>query len=338
MRFLHLADLHIGKTLGEYNLIDDQRFILEKIIKLAVERSVDAVLIAGDVFDRSIPSEESVRLFDELLRKLAENHLTACLISGNHDSDERLKFGESLFAASGIHIAAGYDGKLKALTLKDEFGPVRIWLLPFVKASQVRKYFPEEKIDTSYEEALRVILAHEDINFSERNVILAHQFVAGSADPKLAGSEGMSAQKVGTVEKISASLFSEFDYVALGHIHAPQAVGSERIRYAGSPLKYSLSEAEHEKSVPIVTMGERGETEVELVPLIPRRDLRHIRGEHTMLLSPEHVTDPDDYIYVTLTDENPLPNAMGIIRQYYPNTIKIDYDNAHTRAINPDFS
>ena len=255
------------------------------------------------------------------------------MISGNHDSDERLNFGSGLFQKNKIYISAKYDGNIYKKTCKDEFGNLNIYLLPFVKASQVKYFYPDERIE-SYDDAVRVALTHTDIDWSERNVLVAHQFVAGkSGDPELGGSESASVLKVGTVEKIGVDSFDGFDYVALGHIHSPQKVGKETVRYSGSPLKYSLSEADNDKSVPVITFGKKGETLVELVELKPLRNMRHLKGRLEQLLAPSNIKFPEDYIYVTLTDDDPVPDVMGIFQQYYKNTMKIIYDNAHTREV-----
>ena len=333
MKLLHLGDLHLGKSLGDFDLIRDQRYALEQVLKIVQEQKADAVLIAGDVYDKAIPSEAATRLLDWFLSALAERKVQVFMISGNHDSDERLNYGSSLFEENGIFISSVFDGTLHGRTVTDAFGEVHIWMLPFVKASQVRHFYPDEKIE-SYEDAVRVILAHADIDISGRNVLVAHQFVAGrGADPELGGSEGMAVQNVGLVEKIGAECFDAFDYVALGHIHSPQKVGRETVRYSGSLLKYSLSEAMNTKSVPTVTLGAKGDVTAETIPFHPMRDLRHIRGPMKKLLSPENVESPGDFIYVTLTDEDIINDAMQIFQQVYPNTVKIDFDNSHTKQI-----
>ncbi len=333
MKFLHLGDLHIGKSMGEFSLIEDQRYILEQIVKLAQEEEAEAVLIAGDVYDKAIPSEQAVRVFNDFLCDLAAKKIKTFVISGNHDSDERLNFGSSLFENSGIYIAAKYEGRLYKQELVDEQGKVNVYLLPFVKASQVRHYFPEEEINT-YEDAVRVILQKADMNIEERNVLVAHQFVTGeSTEPELGGSESAAVLNVGTVERIRAACFRDLDYVALGHIHSPQKVEWEKVRYSGSLLKYSLSEVRGEKSVPVVTLGEKGNVDIKPVPLKPLRDVRHLKGRLEQLLDKSNLHGQEDFIYVTLTDENPVNDAMSIFQQYYPNTVKIDYDNAHTRGI-----
>ena len=333
MKLLHLGDLHLGRSLGDFDLIEDQKYILDQILKIIEKENVDGVLIAGDVYDKSIPSEAATNLLDYFLCKLSESRVQTFMISGNHDSDDRLNYGSNLFEANQIYISALYHGTLDKRTVTDEYGEVNVYLLPFVKASQVRHFYPEETID-SYDDAVRVILKHADMDVTQRNVIVAHQFVTGqSEDPALGGSEGAGTQSVGLVEKIGYDCFDGFDYVALGHIHSPQRVGRDEVRYSGSPLKYSLSEVHNAKSVPVITMGKKGEVTLELIPLKPMRDLRHIKGNLKALLEPKNMTDVEDFIYVTLTDEEIINDAMGIFQQTYPNTVKIDYDNSRTRAM-----
>ena len=333
MKFLHLGDLHIGKSIGDFDLKDDQKFILDQIINIAEKHDINAVLIAGDVYDKSIPSEAAVRLFNYFICQLAEKKLKTFVITGNHDSDERLNFGSSLFRVNEIYISAKYEGDLYKQTLEDENGKVNIYLMPFVKASQVRHFFPDDEI-ANYDDAVRVVLDHGNINPEERNILVAHQFVSGkSAEPHLGGSESVATQNVGLVEKIGTDCFDAFDYVALGHIHSSQAVDRDNIRYSGSPLKYSLSESENNKTVTIITLGNKGEVGIELEPLYPLRDLRHIRGRMDQLLAKENITAPNDFIYATLTEEDIVSNAMGIFQQYYPNTVRIDYDNSHTKEL-----
>lgn len=333
MKFLHLGDLHLGRSLGDFDLIEDQKYILDQILEIIEKENVDGVLIAGDVYDKSIPSEAATNLLDYFLCKLSESGVQTFMISGNHDSDDRLNYGSNLFEANQIYISALYHGTLDKRMVTDEYGEVNVYLLPFVKASQVRHFYPEETID-SYDDAVRVILKHADMVVTQRNVIVAHQFVTGqSEDPALGGSEGAGTQSVGLVEKIGYDCFDGFDYVALGHIHSPQRVGRDQVRYSGSPLKYSLSEVHNAKSVPVITMGKKGEVTLELIPLKPMRDLRHIKGNLKALLEPKNITDVEDFIYVTLTDEEIINDAMGIFQQTYPNTVKIDYDNSRTRAM-----
>ncbi len=333
MKFLHLGDLHIGKSLADFDLCEDQKYILSQILEIADERKVDGVLLAGDIYDRSVPGENAVGLLDWFIGELAGRNLKTFIISGNHDSDERLNFGSRLFARNQIYISAKYNGILDRYTFQDAYGTVHLYLMPFIKASQVKKYYPEEEIH-SYDDAVRIVLENSDLNPSERNILVAHQFVTASdSEPRLAGSEGASVKNVGTIEKISASLFDAFDYVALGHIHSPQSIGRDRIRYAGSPLKYSLSEVNHIKSVPVISLQEKNQVEIELVELKPKRDLRHIKGTMEQLLDKSNIVDTDDFIYVTLTQEEIVDDAISIFQQIYPNTIKIDYENSHTNEI-----
>ena len=332
MKIMHLGDLHIGKSLGDFDLYEDQKYILEQVLNLIKEKSVDALLIAGDVYDKAIPGEKSVQLLDYFLKRLVETGIKTYMISGNHDSDERLNFGSSLFESNNIYINSKFNGILKKYSLYDEFGELNIYLLPFVKASQVQHFFPEEKID-SYDMAVRTILKHSDFDACKRNILVAHQFVAGKDDPEIAGSEGLSVHNVGMVEKIGYGSLTEFDYVALGHIHSPQSVGLKHIRYCGSPLKYSLSEVNNNKSVPIITFKDKGEVLVEFAPLLPMRDIRHLRGNIKNLLDKKNISMENDFIYATLTNEDIVNDAIGIFREYYPNTVKIDYDNSHTKEI-----
>ena len=333
MKLLHLGDLHLGKSLGEFDLIEDQKYILNQILDLIVQESVDAVLIAGDVYDKSIPSEAATRLLDTFLSQLAAKNVKTFMISGNHDSDDRLNYGSKLFVSNQIYISAVYDGHLNQYVINDGETEVHVYLLPFVKASQVKHYFPEAEIAT-YEDAVRVIIDTADINKEKCNVLVAHQFVAGKGeDPALGGSEGAGTQSVGLVEKIGYNCFDKFDYVALGHIHSPQRVGRDEVRYSGSPLKYSLSEVNNEKSVPVITISGKKDISIDLFPLKPMRNMRHIKGKMEDLLNKANAKSAEDFIYATLTDEDIINDAMGIFQQTYPNTVKIDYDNSHTREI-----
>ena len=333
MKLLHLGDLHLGKSLGEFDLYEDQKYILDQILSIIREKEIDGVLIAGDVYDRAVPSESAMNLLDYFLKSLADQKVKTFMISGNHDSDDRLGYGSRLFESSHIYIAAQFRGTLYKKTVIDEYGEADFYLLPFVKASQVRHFYPDEKIE-SYDAAVRVILEHAQIDPDKRNIIVAHQFVAGrGADPELGGSEGAGTQSVGLVEKIGWDCFDMFDYAALGHIHSPQSIGRREVRYSGSPLKYSLSEAGNDKSVPVVTLGPKGEVDIELVKLRPMRDMRRLKGPIEKLLDKDNVSRPEDFIYATLTNEELIDDVMGIMQQVYPNTVKIDYDNSRTREV-----
>ena len=333
MKFLHLGDLHLGKTLGDFDLKEDQRYILDEILSIIDKEGVDGVLIAGDVYDKSIPSEAATNLLDYFLNELSKRKVRVYMISGNHDSDDRLNFGSSLFKSNQIFISSVFDGTLHKDTLTDGDNVIDIYMLPFVKASQVKHFFPEEEIE-NYDAAVKAIIKNTAIDKTHTNIIVAHQFVAGKGeDPMLSGSESLGTLNVGMVEKIGYDCFDDFDYVALGHIHSPQSVGREEIRYSGSPLKYSLSEANNEKTVPLITISGNKKLKPDFIDLKPMRDLRHIRGTLEYLLDKKNVTKPDDFIYATLTDEDIINDAMGIFQQVYPNTVRIDYDNSHTREI-----
>ena len=266
MKLIHLSDLHLGKRVNECSMLEDQQYILGEILRIIDSEAPDAVLIAGDVYDKSVPSAEAVTLLDDFLVQLASRRVQTCLISGNHDSAERLSFGGRLMDAAGIHIAPVYDGSLTPLTLSDEHGPVDIYLLPFLKPVQVRRFFPDEDIE-SYTDAMAAVLRAANVDTARRNVLVAHQFVAGAVPCE---SEEFS---VGGTDNVAVCVFDDFDYVALGHIHGPQKVGRETVRYCGTPLKYSFSEVSHKKSVTVVEMGEKGSVGIRTVPLVPRRDM-----------------------------------------------------------------
>ena len=332
MKLIHLSDLHLGKRLNEFSLLEDQAYILLKILQVIDEEQPDAVLIAGDVFDKSVPSAEAVELLDDFLVRLAGRSfhgqkLRTFVISGNHDSPERLAFGSRLMEGSGVYISPAYDGRVEPVTLTDSFGPVNIYMLPFVKPGHVRRFFPEEKIE-SYTDALRVALREMKPDFSQRNVLLAHQFVTGAERSE---SEEVS---VGGLDNVDVSAFEGFDYVALGHIHGPQNIGSERIRYCGTPLKYSFSEAKQQKSVTVAELGEKGTLSVHTVPLIPRREMAELRGSYEELMRRsfyEGRSWQEDYVRITLTDEQDVPEALSRLRVVYRNLMKLDYDNTRTR-------
>ena len=323
----------MGKSLGDFDLLEDQRYILDRILCIADEEAADGILIAGDVYDKAIPSEAAVKLLDYFLIALARKGIRVFMVSGNHDSDDRLDYGSALFASNQIFISSVFDGTLHKQSLSDGGAEIDIYMLPFVKASQVKHYFPDEKIE-NYADAVSAVIRNTPINKKNKNILVAHQFVAGRGeDPALAGSESVGTQSVGMVEKIGYDCFADFDYVALGHIHSPQRVGRDEIRYAGSPLKYSLSEVNNDKSVPLIAVSAGEPVKIELIPLKPMRDMRHIRGTLRELLDKKNVKAPEDFIYATLTDENMINDVMGIFQTVYPNTVRIDYDNSHTREI-----
>ena len=328
MKFLHLADLHLGKRVNGFSMLEDQAHILRQILAILDDEQPDGVLIAGDVYDKSVPSVEAVGLLDGFLTELRARGVPVLLISGNHDSPERLAFGGRVMDSCGIHISPVYDGALAPVTLQDAFGPVHVWLLPFVKPAHVRRWFPDADIE-SYTDAMAEAVAHMDIDTAARNVLVTHQFVTGGTR---SGSEELS---VGGTDNVDSSVFAPFDYVALGHLHGAHHIGRETIRYAGSPLKYSFSEARQHKSVTVVTLGEKGDVQVRTVALTPLRELREIRGSYDELTARsfyEHTTYRSDYLHLILTDEQDVFDAMSRLRTIYPYLMTLDYDNARTRA------
>ena len=327
MKLIHLSDLHIGKRVNEISMIEDQEYILLQILQIIDEEQADAVLIAGDVYDRSVPSVEAVELFDDFLCRLASRKMPTFIISGNHDSPERLAFGNRLMEGCGIYISPAFDGGVTSVSLQDEHGEVCFWLLPFIKPAHVKRYFPDMGIE-SYTDACRVAVEQMGIDTAQRNVLLTHQFVTGASTCE---SEEIS---VGGTDNVDASVFADFDYVALGHIHGPQNIGSNKIRYCGTPLKYSFSEEKHLKSVTVVKLGAKGELELSLRPLTPKHDLRSIRGTFAELTDKSYYsgTAVDDYLQIILTDEEDVPEAVGKLRIIYPNMMKLTYDNTRTRT------
>ncbi|MCI6435230.1 MAG: exonuclease SbcCD subunit D [Clostridiales bacterium] len=328
MKLIHLSDLHLGKRLNEFSLGEDQEYILNQILQIVEAEQPDAVVIAGDVYDKAIPSVEAVSLFDEFLVRLAGLHIHIFVISGNHDSPERIAFGSRLLEETGIHLSPVYGGSVESVTLEDAFGPVDFYLLPFVKPIHVRRFFPEDPTDT-YTQALSTAVGHMNLDEHRRNVLVTHQFVTGASR---SDSEEIS---VGGADNVDSAVFDAFDYVALGHIHSPQHCGSEKIRYCGTPLKYSFSEAKDTKSVTVAELKEKGNLVIRTVPLKPLRELVELRGTFEELTDRhfyENTTWTRDYVHLTLTDEEDIPDAVGKLRLIYRNLMKLDYDNARTRS------
>lgn len=327
MKLIHLSDIHLGKRVNEFSMLEDQAHILKKILAVVDEEKPNGVLIAGDVYDKSVPSTEAVQLFDDFLVRLAERKLPVFIISGNHDSPERLSFANRLIDAVGIHLAPVYSGVVEPVTLSDEYGPVNVYMLPFIKPAHVRGFFPDTEI-TGYSDAVAAAIGRMNIDKTQRNVLITHQFVTGA---QRSDSEELS---VGGTDNIGAEVFCDFDYVALGHIHGPQNMDSGRIRYCGSPLKYSFSEAAQQKSVTVAELKEKGTLEIHTVPLIPRRDMVELKGSYQQLTLREfyeNTTYQEDYTHITLTDEEDIPDAVAKLRTVYHNLMKLDYDNTRTR-------
>ena len=326
MKLMHLSDLHLGKLVLEQSMIDDQKYILNQIIDIVKKEKVDIVLIAGDVYDKSIPTIEAVNLFSNFLTKLYKLKVLVFVISGNHDSKDRLSFGNELFVDNGIYIEGIFNGNLRCETINDKYGKLNIYMLPFIKPVEIKRFYRDEIIDT-YEDAIKCILKHSSINKSERNIIMVHQFVTSLGEAVIrSDSESIS---LGGIDNIDVTLFKDFDYVAMGHIHGPQKVGRETARYSGSPLKYSFSEVNQKKSVCIIEFNSKEDINISKIPLIPIRDMRVIKGPFDKLISKEIVNleNKNDYLDVILTDDDYIINAIGKLRKFYPNILKLEYEN-----------
>ena len=348
MRFLHLADLHLGKRVNEFSMIDDQKFVLKQILEIIKEYDVDAVLMAGDIYDKAVPGADAVMLLNEFLTKIAEMKVPAFVISGNHDSPERIGFGADIMSIAGIHMAKPYSGQVECVTMEDNQGKVNIYMLPFIKPAIVKHFKKDKEID-SYDDAVKVALEDIKLNKNQRNIIIAHQFIRGASQCE---SENVS---VGGVEQVLSQHFKKFDYVALGHLHGPQYVDREYIRYSGTMLKYSFSEMDHDKSALLVdiTLDSKDNTahknkehnplvineksnklvSITNIPLKPLHDMREIKGTYDQVTSKSFYENMDvnDYLRVILTDEEDKQNAMELLRTIYPNIMKLEYDNTRTR-------
>lgn len=330
MKLIHIADLHIGKRVNEVNLLADQSHILRQILRVVDEVKPAGILMAGDIYDKSVPAGEAVEILDDFLTELASRDIKLFIVSGNHDSPERLNFGSRIMEQHGVHIAGTYGGSLRKIALDDEFGPVNIYLLPFIKPAMVNPYFPDAVIET-YEEAVRAAVKSAEVDRTLRNVLVAHQFmISGEKRPEQSDSETIT---VGGLDNIDISAFASFDYVALGHLHGPQSIGRETVRYAGSPLKYSFSEAHHHKSVTVLTLSEKGMVDIEAIALSPLRDMIEIKGpiEELVRLGAALPEQSLDYIRAIITNENDIYDAIGQLRQVYPNIMRIDFENSRTR-------
>lgn len=328
MKILHLSDLHLGKKVNEFSMLSDQRYILNQILSIADNENPDCVIIAGDIYDKSVPPAEAVQVFDGFLFSLSERKLPVLIISGNHDSSERVSFGGRLMKPSNIYISPVFSGKTEPVELHDRYGKVNFYMIPFIKPADVRNVFPD-KPAADYTEAMKTVIENMDINPECRNILVTHQFITGAS---FGEQEELS---VGGTDNIDAGIFDVFDYVALGHIHRPQNVGSKKIRYCGSPLKYSGREANQRKSVTIVEAAEKGSLDVREIPLVPERDMKIYKGKYKEITSPDFYgsINTEDYVFITLTDEEDIPDAAGKLRKIYPYMMQLTYDNSRTRSI-----
>lgn len=335
MRILHLADLHLGKILQEQPLLEDQKYMLEEIIKKVQEENIEIILISGDIYDRSIPQTDAVDMLDYFLNKLIKDlKKQVFMISGNHDSKERLGFGNKIFENDGLYISSKYEGQIKKVELQDEYGKLNIYLLPFIKPVEVKKYFEDEIL--SYDETIKKIIEKENIDETQRNIILTHQFVTCIGEEvERTDSETIS---LGGIDNVDISNYDKFDYVAIGHVHRPQRIGRDTARYAGTMLKYSFSEVNHKKTIPIIDFKEKGNINIKLVELTPLRDMREIKGPIEELIKKENYknTNTEDYIKAIITNEEPVYDAIGQIRKVYPNVLKLEIQNSKSSVSQND--
>lgn len=328
MKFMHLADLHLGKRVNEFSMLEDQKYILEQVLKMLDEEQAEGLLIAGDIYDRQVPPIEAVKLFDDFLTRVSLKRIPVYVISGNHDSIERVSFGARLMEGSGIHMATEYNGAVDTVTVKDEYGTIDIYLLPFLKPAQVRSVWGEDaETVRTYEEALSFVMSRITRDEEHRSVLLAHQFAAGAVT---CDSE---EHAVGGLDQVDVSCFDGFDYVALGHLHGAQRVGRDTVRYAGTLLKYSFSEVKHKKSVTMVDLREKGIVEIYSRRISPLHEMRDIRGSYAEVTNRANYegTDTKDYVRITLTDEEDIFDAVGKLRAIYPNLMRLEYDNTRTQ-------
>jgi len=332
MKLLHISDLHIGRRINEFSMLEDQKYILDRILAIAEEERAEGILLAGDIYDKAVPSAEAVQVFDRFLTGLAQRRLAVFAVSGNHDSPERIAFGARLMRGREVYLSPVYDGTVEKITREDEYGEIHFYLLPFIRPAAVRHVLEqetgqEENLPGSYQEAVELAVERMAVDNAARNVLVAHQFVTG------AGRCESEEIAVGGLDNVDAEVFGAFDYVALGHIHSPQWVGRETVRYCGTPLKYSFSEAEQEKSVTVVELGRKGRVDIRTVPLLPLKDMRRVRGSYMEVMARDFYRDTnrEDYLQITLTDEEDIPDGMQKLRQVYPNLMRLEYDNSRTR-------
>ena len=327
MKIMHLSDLHLGKRVNEFSMIEDQIYILNEIINIIDEQKPKVIILAGDIYDKPIPPAEAVEIFDDFLYKLSKRNLYVFIISGNHDSAERIAFGSRLFDKSGIYLSPVYNGKISPICIDDKYGKVNFYMLPFIKPVHVRRFFPDAEIYT-YTDALSTVISDMHIDTAQKNILITHQFVTGSSRTE---SEDVS---VGGSDNVDADIFKDFDYVALGHIHRSQSCGSEYIRYCGTPLKYSFSESKDTKSITVIDIKEKGDIKLDFIPLTPLRDMVEIKGSYNELMLKsfyENTSLTDDYVHITLTDEEDIPDVITKLRVVYKNIMKLDYDNQRTK-------
>lgn len=327
MRLMHLSDLHIGKIVHGFSMIEDQKFILKKIIDIIDLKKVDGVIIAGDVYDRPVASVEATVVFEEFLIELSKKNIGVYIISGNHDSSQRLSFGSTFLKNSKIFISKTYDGSIDVVNLSDEYGDLKIFLMPFLKPIQVSRFFKDLEVKT-YTDACSFVIDNTLVDEKSRNIMVSHQFITGGVTSE---SEMIS---IGGSDNVDVCVFDKFDYVALGHLHAPQQVLRETVRYCGTPLKYSFSEANHKKTACIIDFFEKGNIKLEYLPLVAKKDMVIIKGFFENLISDDFrsTVNENDYFSVVLLDEDEIVDVISKLRAVYPNIMILTYDNKRTRS------
>ena len=327
MKIIHISDLHLGRKIHEYSMIKEQRNALNQVVEAVDKHCIDAVLIAGDVYDKSIPTVEAMELFESFLMELADRNKKVFVISGNHDSSERLSFGAKAFEKNGIYIAKAYSGQVPYVELEDEYGQVCIYMIPFVKPAIVKHYHNVEIED--YNTALKVVVENISLDTTKRNIVMVHQFITGAIR---SDSEEVC---LGGLDNVDFEIFDDFDYVAMGHIHKPQNMGRKYVRYSGSPLKYSIDEINHKKSMTVIELNKKGDISVDTIEFLPLNDIRKIEGTYMELTDRSNYIDTktDDYLHVVLKDEQDVPDALRKLKVIYPNILKLEYSNKRT-AVN----
>ena len=329
MKFIHISDLHLGKRVYEYSMIEEQKNALEQVVKAVDDKNVDGIFIAGDIYDKSVPTIEAIELFDSFLVELSKRDIDIFIISGNHDSPERIGFGAELLKSKRIYISKAYEGNIEYIDMEDEYGKVRVHLIPFLKPANVRRFYPDDDI-TDFNSAIRTVVDNMEINSSHRNVVLVHQFITGAVRSESEESF------LGGMDNIEYDLFDQFDYVALGHIHKPQAMGRQQVRYSGALVKYALDEVEQVKSITYLELKDKGDVLIDTIPIVPIHEMRRIEGTYMELTDRNMYIDTkvDDYLHVILKDEEDVPDALRKLRVIYPNILKLEYDNTRTRLRN----
>ncbi|MCL1791516.1 MAG: exonuclease SbcCD subunit D [Peptococcaceae bacterium] len=328
MKILHLSDLHIGKSVNGFSMYPEQQYAFTQIINYIQTHHPDAVIISGDIYDRAVPGVEAVRLFDDFLTELAGEDTAVLIISGNHDSPERLNYASRLLADKRLYLYTTFDGTLHRIVLKDAHGDVTFWLLPFIRPSSLRGFFAERSAET-YEEAFAMVLETADIDHTTRNILVSHQYFTHAATPPIRSDSELTP--IGGLDAIDATLIESFDYAALGHLHGTQSAGPEHLHYAGSPIKYSFSERFQEKTATLVTLEEKGDLTITPLPLTPIHDMREIKGTLDTLVRDSLFEGSQDYLRVILTDEEEIVDPMGKLRSVFPNIMSLAFENTRTK-------